>query len=940
MTSATVEGLTPFDIALDMIPLSTYSSQLSPQIAAAISNGATARVYQSTFKTLTTFLNKLKSRFDEFPEKAISCSLARVLRDFRVQLAAVVDTGTRCSQPSYTDFLSSEPVSVTWKRFISFWAISVRVAQIFDPTDFLNFSLLYKSHLDDVPGLRAAKVSLPDDFLHRDGDLNLADYPFKKFVCETPFSFIYQSSDQALIEIFLPEPDLPTVFSRSVSSMKAASGHPNIVFFTAATDSLPRAICYELSDCSTLSSKLSKGDVSPTLLNLLLLDIARAIDFLHVLGVAHRFVNPNSIFVTSDNRAKLGGLYLSGSTFSDSIPITPSSYAAPELLSSPDSGNQSIDAYAFTILAWRLVTGECPHAGLSPSRIFASVVAKDERPPLPMKIPGVHDLFIRGWSRNPGARPLLAEFVRAIENGGFAVPGADTGEVKQRPSVEVPGRLSEAEIGRLVSLLISPETGSEAREEAEATLNAELDRELVFTVGALVRLLELRATRDWIIEAVYVNARKLRTKTEFARALFGAVEDDLALEIFLGAGIKGDEDARLLLQFGAQKSGEIPQQCAAAVITQLPNSLVLFDFVNANGDYFRMGLALLGSYDFERLSANRGLIARFLEKATGTATQMICNIVNRLDRRNADFDLKCDVFVRLVEKGFYDTVFAFAQNPAFARRFHEILLPRVALSSPVFAIKFLLFVLRVKSLADLPLPPNVLEIILKCVEAKECELAAQAAIRFTFSEELLKANAAVATGLCRVLLTSPHISHRSCVCLVLCPFVLQGDYALDEQSAAVVAQLLRVDDATEASRALCLAVAASKNSNVAKAMGDDVSLEAAARFFRSTAPPEYLYLAARFFVAIAPYLRLDNEAEPYIKESIKYAIASAMEHEGSPKVIEGIAQGIASLPKGEKWDVLLVDCQVDKFLEFCLKAGTGNIAIKTAVKVVQLRYRQ
>jgi serine/threonine protein kinase len=136
----------------------------------------------------------------------------------------------------------------------------------------------------------------------------------------------------------------------------------------------PYAVSHEGLEGRTLAQKLQANELNATEKSIILLEVARALEFLHSLRVTHRNLSPEVIYLTNDHHAKVGGLCISGSYSTGVARMTSFSvYIAPELL---------MNYSTFTILAWQLVTGTVPFEGVPEPILVADIVNRNDRPPL------------------------------------------------------------------------------------------------------------------------------------------------------------------------------------------------------------------------------------------------------------------------------------------------------------------------------------------------------------------------------------------------------------------------------------------------------------------------------------------------------------------------------------------------------------------------------
>jgi serine/threonine protein kinase len=184
---------------------------------------------------------------------------------------------------------------------------------------------------------------------------------------------------------------------------------------------------------------------------LVLLSIAKGIEFLHEKNIVHGDIKPTNALVTSSGTEESSDF---GSARYVQLGLTQTSlsvsalYAAPELLNGEVQSEES-DVYSFALLAFELETGKSGFSPKTPMRKLMAdiqsdrrsalpsgthpVLKSDERLALPRGIPPVlKSLVERGWKADPEERPTMAEICTALSEADWLVfGGADAGRVKR-----------------------------------------------------------------------------------------------------------------------------------------------------------------------------------------------------------------------------------------------------------------------------------------------------------------------------------------------------------------------------------------------------------------------------------------------------------------------------------------------------------------------------
>ncbi|EUC57529.1 tyrosine kinase catalytic domain protein [Rhizoctonia solani AG-3 Rhs1AP] len=175
------------------------------------------------------------------------------------------------------------------------------------------------------------------------------------------------------------------------------------------------------------------------------IELAAAIEYLHLHGVVHGDIKPDNIVVSDDGHVQLtdfgSAMLLRFSTlcFTQTVHIKGTlRYMAPELLiGARDYCSIQTDVYALGISILYIMSGELPYADRSDFQVWAEVIMKKSLPTRPnfCKYSGVQSedaseklwrLLVRCWSHIPDERPTAAEAKDALTEiwRNSSVPGA------------------------------------------------------------------------------------------------------------------------------------------------------------------------------------------------------------------------------------------------------------------------------------------------------------------------------------------------------------------------------------------------------------------------------------------------------------------------------------------------------------------------------------
>ena len=170
------------------------------------------------------------------------------------------------------------------------------------------------------------------------------------------------------------------------------SPHVAKVLGIAVTRSGVPCIVFELLEGETLASRIAyAGKLSVAETAEIVKQTARALARIHGLGVAHRDVKPENIFLTRDFQGRLLvklldlGIAEKIGDGSAQLVGTPA-YMAPEVVFTSAALDVRVDVYALGVVAFECLTGSAPFTG-TVDEIFAAL-RTGERPSLRQVLPG------------------------------------------------------------------------------------------------------------------------------------------------------------------------------------------------------------------------------------------------------------------------------------------------------------------------------------------------------------------------------------------------------------------------------------------------------------------------------------------------------------------------------------------------------------------------
>ncbi|MGD0675537.1 MAG: serine/threonine-protein kinase [Polyangiaceae bacterium] len=322
-------------------------------------------------------------------------------------------------------------------------------------------------------------------------------------------------------------------FRREAKSAQALT-HPNVIeiFDHGETDGGTPYIVMELLEGQTLSALIDEGPV-PTLRALpLMIQIARGIARAHDLGVVHRDLKPDNIFICE--RADRGDLVKildfgiarsrtdSRLTSAGELFGTPQ-YMAPERIMSGDAG-PSVDLYAAGVIFFEMVTAGLPFEASDPPTFLVKHL-KEPAPAPRTRNPRVHErldaLILELLQKDPSARPVDAhrveqDLVALARVLGAAVPPdpeTDPESSTRPPASARPGIVVEQWKRRVVvfELMAARAYGPRPPAEQEQWL-----AEIRLLVRQIDEVRKASAKEQRILETIEARGREGRQRLGFA----------------------------------------------------------------------------------------------------------------------------------------------------------------------------------------------------------------------------------------------------------------------------------------------------------------------------------------------------------------------------------------------------------------------------------------
>src|SRR5256885_3281342 len=222
-------------------------------------------------------------------------------------------------------------------------------------------------------------------------------------------------------------------FNREIQ-LSASLQHPHIVPLLAAGGA-DEILFYTMPfvEGEALRTRLSReGELPVRDAVRILKDVPDALAYAHARGVVHRDIKPDNVLLSGHHavvadfgvaKAVSQAKAESGLT-SVGVTLGTPAYMAPEQAAGDPNIDARADIYAFGAMAYAMLTGRVPFAGMAPHQMLAAHVTEpvvpvtDHRPSLP---PALAQLVMACLAKNPADRPQsAAELLQALE--GMATP--------------------------------------------------------------------------------------------------------------------------------------------------------------------------------------------------------------------------------------------------------------------------------------------------------------------------------------------------------------------------------------------------------------------------------------------------------------------------------------------------------------------------------------
>jgi serine/threonine-protein kinase len=321
-------------------------------------------------------------------------------------------------------------------------------------------------------------------------------------------------------------------FRREAKSAQTIA-HPNVIeiFDQGETEEGTPYIVMELLTGQTLSALIDAGALSPARAVPIMIQVARGVARAHDLGVVHRDLKPDNIYVSrrddGSDLVKILDFGIARSrtdtrlTTAGELFGTPQ-YLAPERISSGEAG-PSVDLYALGVIFFEMLTAKLPfEASDAPTFLVMHLKDTPKSPrTIDRRIPEKLDaLILQLLEKDPRARPVDARRVEhdlvvvAQEIGARVPPDPERDPASSRaPARTLPSLVAE-QWGRRIEVfgqMLSHSYGGSPPKEQERTLG-----ELKRLVREITEVRKANAKEQRALEDIDARGREGRQRFGFA----------------------------------------------------------------------------------------------------------------------------------------------------------------------------------------------------------------------------------------------------------------------------------------------------------------------------------------------------------------------------------------------------------------------------------------
>ncbi|KAF5753084.1 serine/threonine-protein kinase EDR1-like [Tripterygium wilfordii] len=230
-------------------------------------------------------------------------------------------------------------------------------------------------------------------------------------------------SQEVAIKVLKPErvhAEMLGEFSQEVYIMRKIR-HKNVVQFMGACTRPPNlCIVTEFMAKGSIYDFLHKQKGSfklPTLLKVAI-DVSKGMNYLHQNNIIHRDLKTANLLMDENDVVKVADFGVARVQAQSGVMTAETGtyrWMAPEVIEHKPYDHKA-DVFSFGIALWELLTGELPHAFLTPLQAAVGVVQKGLRPTIPKQThPKLAHLLEKCWQQDPTQRPNFSEIIEMLQ---------------------------------------------------------------------------------------------------------------------------------------------------------------------------------------------------------------------------------------------------------------------------------------------------------------------------------------------------------------------------------------------------------------------------------------------------------------------------------------------------------------------------------------------